>query len=427
MHAKLAGHLPLQEMISQVIDGAGVKLAAAKAAGKPAAPSREQEKTASAPGIDFLDPDHIEKLASALSYVGDSFVKEADGVDNGGEAHQGGTQLAVMGPVSGTQPYKKDGSKKHQVPMHTGLQSSSDSAGGTQVPNDHAKAPGGPAYPAKGVLKTASESVLDRIQKVKEATAAGHAVEFAFNHPHLATSAAGAGLGAAAGAASAEKGKRLQGAGKGALIGGAGGAALSHAAKAVGGKGAKDIMSNKHTVAKHTQKRFDDVSSKAMEDYSKMPVKEGSADSVGYILSKIAEATQGGMTLDSPAGVGPKPPSDSTGGNDARKAIESNSAVVAMKKVDGKKPQKRMLSEVLTEPALTSSTDSKVQENLRNATKGGVKIAAAAFLQKIASDPEDPRHEKLKEAIEKKKAERKEASSGEAPAKPTDNPFASAE
>lgn len=63
-----------------------------------------------------------------------------------------------------------------------------------------------------------------------------------------------------------------------------------------------------------------------------------------------------------------------------------------------------MLSEVLTEPAMSRSTDSTVQENLRNASAGGVKIAAArAYLQKIASDPSDPRHEKLKEAFAKAK------------------------
>lgn len=423
MHAKLAGHLPLTEMISKTIDEARTKLAAAESVGKQnVAPRAAKEKTSSAPGIDVGNLEHIEKLASALDFVADAhFLKEADGIENGGESRQGGEQLSTMSRVSGRQGYKKDGSKKHQVPMSTGLQSSRDAAGGTQVPNDHAAAPGGPAYPASGVMKTASESVMDRIQKVKEATAAstvaGRAAEFALHHPHITASAAGAGLGAAGGAAMAEDGDRLKGALKGGAVGGGAGAALTHGAKFLG-KGALDASAGKHVVSDKTKKVLGDAGDKLTEFASKSMSKQGSADAAAYILQKIAETAQGGMTLDSASGAGPKPESGAKGGNDARRAIESNSAVVAMKKVDGKKPQKRMLSEVLTEPALTSSTDSKVQENLRNASAGGVKIAAAAFLQKIASDPSDPRHEKLKEAIEKRRDEKlKEANAAESVAK----------
>lgn len=328
MHRTLAGHLPLQDMIARTLENAQTKLASASApvASQRAAPAAK-EKVASG-GLDASDPQHIEKLASALEALGNDFTKEADSIENGGESSQGGMQLPTNNGVAGRQGYKKDGSKKHQVPMSTGLQSSSDGGGSTQVPNDAARAPGGAPYPAKGVFKTAaSAGVLERIQ-ARRAELAGEAP------------------------------------------------AAQEAPEAV---------------------------------------QEKTSGAVNFILNKIAESAQGGMTLDTPSGVGPKPSSDAKGGNDARKAIESNSAATNMKKVDGKVPQKRMLSEVLTEPALTSSTDSKVQENLRNASKGGVKIAAAkAFLQKIAADPTDPRHEKLKASLEKKRAEKqdKEKESG---------------
>ena len=130
--------------------------------------------------------------------------------------------------------------------------------------------------------------------------------------------------------------------------------------------------------------------------------KEKKSSAVSFIVSKLAEYHGGGETLDSKAESGPKPAKGAKGGNSARKHISSAQAAIDMKKVDGKEPQKRMLAEVLTEPAQSKAHDSKVHENLRNASKGGVKIAAAkAFLSKIAGDANDPRHEKLKEAMKK--------------------------
>lgn len=133
-----------------------------------------------------------------------------------------------------------------------------------------------------------------------------------------------------------------------------------------------------------------------------------------FVLGKVAafgavEKKQGGETLDSASGQGPKPATGSSGGNNARSHIGSNKAAIDMKKVDGKGPQKKMLSEVLTEPALSKAHDSKVSENLRNATKGGVKIAAAkAFLQKIAEEgctcdgKGECKYCKMKKSLEKK-------------------------
>jgi hypothetical protein len=78
---------------------------------------------------------------------------------------------------------------------------------------------------------------------------------------------------------------------------------------------------------------------------------------------------------------------DATGGsgNQARRLIASNQAAIDATKRDAKGPVKSQLSEVLDEPALTSSTDPVLENNLQNTGKAGVKIAAArTFLAKVA-------------------------------------------
>lgn len=318
MSTKLAGRLPLQDMISGVLNDAKSKLAAEEKKEEKKVPpfmkkkeeskedkkedKKEESKEKMSSAIDFSDSSEIEKLASAVDFIGDTYMKiAADSVENGGEAHQGGTVLATIAQHKGVQAYKKDQSKSHNVPMTTPLQADpSQGPAATQAQNNHAKAPGGPAYPAKGVLKT------------------GSAVKTATN-----------------------------------------------------------------------------------------------ATSLNYILSKMAESAPGGMTLDSKSGEGPKPPSGPAGGNDARGPLESNQAAINMKKVDGKKPQKRMLAEVLSEPAYSKAQDSKVHENLQNASKGGVKIAEArVLLQKIAeegckcSDAGTCKYCKMKAAMSGKKKEK---------------------
>ncbi len=375
MHAKLAGHLSLHDMIKSVIDDARVKVASDEGDEKkdekkdkkpnPFMKKKEEkgekeegeEKKASAE-LNPSDPDDIEKLASALEFMGE---KLADSKYTGGESHQGGEVLVTMSPVAGKQPYKKDTSKSHSVPMSTGLQTDpSQGKASTQVPNDHAKAPGGAPYPKKGVMKTAAEGVMAKIE--------------------------------------AMKGKK---------------------------DGDKDKDDKKAPpFAKKDDGDKDDKEEKSDE-------KEKKSAALEFVLSKLGEGEverrMGGETLDSKSGDGPKPSKDSKGGNSVRSHIGSNQAAINMKKVEGKGPQKKMLSEVLTEPALSKAHDSKVSENLRNATKGGVKIAAAKdFLQKIAGDPNDPRHEKLKEAM-KKKLEKKSmggmSMGGGAPAMTTPPPM----
>jgi hypothetical protein len=107
--------------------------------------------------------------------------------------------------------------------------------------------------------------------------------------------------------------------------------------------------------------------------------------------SRNADPLPGGgeLTVTDATQSGPKQPGDPTGGfgNQGRKHIASNAAAIGYTKGDAKGPQKAQLKEVLDEPALSKRTDSKLQENLRNAGSAGVKIAAAkALLEKIASE-----------------------------------------
>lgn len=382
MHSKLAGHLPLQDLIQSTIQSARTKLAAAEENDKvkklvayekkehggkiPSVKEEEdehKEKTSSV--IDLTDADQIEKLASALEFASEEFSKEADEKNIGGEKPQGGEVLQTASPLSGKQPYKKDSSKSHNVPASTPEGATVDNPGAANAVQDNMKNPAGlkTPYPAKGVLKTAAETVKEMIAKKKEKGEKGEAEEKGEKEKSSSV-------------------KRLQ--------------------------NALDKVAAKETASedKGEKKEKETASEKKAPPFEK---KSNSA--VDFILGKIAESAQGGMTLDSPSETGPKPESGPKGGNDARKNISSIQAAINMKKVDGKVPQKRMLSEVLTEPALSKAHDSKVHENLRNATAGGVKIAAAkSVLAKIAADPSDPRHEALKAAIAKKKEEKETAS-----------------
>src|SRR6267154_83203 len=386
MISKHAGNLPLADMDARIIDDSRVKIAAAEGKDEkvkklvdyekkehghvPSVKEEKEEKDKEASAIDFADPEEVEKLASALETVGDQLMKtSADEQDHGAEYKGGGQTLAVMKPVSGKQNYGKDKSKAHNVPMST--ESQKGDAGGpapTQVKNDHAKRPGGTPYPKKGVMKTAAESVLDKIRSAaapKPTTLnedVGHEDDTAEVEEQAKT----------------EKPKsasvaRLQ-------------AALAP----------KDEESKEETKPAEVV-TFDKKDG------------EKKASAVDFILGKIAnvEKKMGGETLDSKSGDGPKPPSGGT--NSARSMIDSNAAATNAKKVQAKAPQKKLMAEVLTEPMMSKAHDAKVQENLRNAAKGGVKIAAAReLLKKIAEEgctcegKGECKHCRMKKAMEKK-------------------------
>lgn len=124
-------------------------------------------------------------------------------------------------------------------------------------------------------------------------------------------------------------------------------------------------------------------------------VKSASRD---FLLQKIAEAQGGGMTLDSASGQNVSVPKPASGGNSARAGIGSNEAAINFTKGKAKAPQKSQLAQVLAEPAFSGSSDTKLQENLSNTGKAGVKLASAArraLLEKIANDPNHPAHAKM--------------------------------
>ena len=415
MTTKLAGqHLPLQEMIANVLDDTRTKLAAAeeKEEKKPfpfakkkddKKEEKDEDKEKKSFVINVDDPDEVEKLAAALDEMAEDITKEADSVENGGESHQGGQQLPTMGMIGGKQVYTgAKATPKHQVPVHTGLITAKDDHGAkTAVPTDDNRAPGGNGakYPAKGVLKTGSVQVLEAaLDKIKTSMAAldkmaaeKKETEQERAHRYGGTGAAiGAGLtGASALHALTNKGarqvwKKHPGLAA-ATVGTAG------AINAAVGYGAGRLA---HRVAHgptHEGKK----------------VKESSA--IEFILDKVAEFHGGGETLDSKSGQGPKPAAAP-----GRQLIANNAAPAKATKREAKVPVKKPLSEVLTEPALTSSTDNTVQQNLRNAAKGGVKIAAVKeFLRKVAdagcvcANQGECDYCKMKASLEKKRMDRK--------------------
>jgi hypothetical protein len=434
MKTKLAGHLPLQEAIARTIEEAREKMKLAsddksdkvkklveyekkEHGGKVPSVKEEKdedcEKTSSV--IDPMNSEEVEKLAEALEYVADEFEKEADSIDNGGEKAQGGQQLPTQSPESGKQSYKKDSPAKHSVPMKTGLQTAETSGDSkTQVPNDHARAPGGTAkMPANvlrkmgGLMPSKSDAVMGgggvggaigianrnlkkgpaMLGKVSSVQALKNAIEKTAKeygksekeeHKRIARGASrvgGALYGASGAAAGAAAGKAYGGT-PGALIGGVGGAALGYGV----GKGVTYAgVRGGNRVARA-------IGGDSKEEKSK----KSSADPVAYIMGKIAESAksasvengaesaQGGEQLSNTAPV----PS-----NPGRQLISSNAAPKAATKREAKSPRKAELAQVLTEPAFSAAKDNKVNQNLRNAAKGGVKIAAArAFLAKVAAE-----------------------------------------
>jgi hypothetical protein len=358
MKTKLAGHLPLQDMVQRTIERARSQMqikTASEERKEEMVEEKVQEKVASA--INPFDPTEIEKLASALEFAAEELTKEADGVVNGGESKQGGEQIANNGPVGGTQPYKKD-KAKHQIPAPTTKSTKDNPGPANAMKTDDERAPGGTGakYPAEGPLRKKA-AVADLAAK-----AGGHLANVGARVANVArvggpvTKGTATALGAGA-------------YGAGALAAGAAG-------KAAFGKN-----------------------------------KKSSAEAAEYVLGKLAESAQGGLTLDSKSESGAKPNMSA----DGRSMIASNSAPKDATKAKAKSFQKVLLKEVLTEPAQTKATDSKVHENLRNASKGGVKIAAArAILQKIAEEgckcdgKGDCKHCKMNASMKAKKEEKTE-------------------
>ncbi len=384
MLSNLAGHLPLQDMIRQQIDSARTKLAAVeereekkenpffkKKNEKKDEKKEDKEKKSSV--IDSSDPYEVEKLASALDEIAEDLIKEADSIFNGGESHQGGEQLATQGVVPGKQSYTSN-KAKHQIPTHTGLESKKENGpAATAIPDTQHKPPVPlhASYPKKGVLKTAEES-----EKAKKLLAYEER-----EHGKIPS-------------VKEEKEEDKKG---------------IKEKKSFASVSALQSALAKMAAGKEDKKVFPFAKKEKEEGKKEEEEKEKKSEALDFILGKVAEFRGGGETLDSKSGQGPKAPSQP-----GRQLIANNSAPAAATKREAKAPVKKSLSEVLTEPALTSSTDNIVQQNLRNASKGGVKIATVKqFIKKIAEggclcgNKGECDYCRMKQTIEKKRADRK--------------------
>lgn len=427
----------------------------------PSVKEEKEECSKEASVIDAHDPDEVEKLAAALDEGAGLLVKEADSIENGGESKQGGEQLPTQSPTGGKQPYKHD-KARHQIPTRTGMISPKDNRGAsTAVPTDDNRAPGGTGakYPAEGPLrkKGGVESLEAVVQAAIEAQGTGELLVEAAEVPEVEKQAFS--VTEKGHAFDAEKAKhkkeyhenRTESLQKHRAVGyldpdthsnparfrdvfrfnhegvdhrvnarhqayvekkhKAGknaynpfGGTLTPTEKEEGGS--KGMLGMYGRIGKHdTAKKALEAKEKKKESAAAPEPKETAVD---FILGKLAkvenggEAKQGGEQLANHAPV----PS-----NPGRNLISSNAAPAKATKREAKAEPKRALKEVLTEPALSASTDSKVNENLRNASKGGVKIAAAkALLAKIAEEgcqcggDKTCRHCKMKKAAAELKA-----------------------
>jgi len=443
---KLASNLPLQDMIRSVIANATEKLAADDSRKDEKVkklissekkehghlPSEKEEREEYEKEASIVDPGYVEKLASACDFIAANIdkievpaqgvlsqaiqklateekdgavsmvrtIRLADKPDAGLAAakllkpptpppsmppikklaEEGSPQGAGKGPgalevskaIGGVQKYKKDKPATEDAAASTAgkpMHGAHPGDGSTQLDNNLGKAPGGANYPEKGPLvnlKTAgikdllsrygqymkggqSKYVhgddLKRAGNINPITLFKHRKE----HPEAfreALTSHGARAGTAAAAIGTEEGIR-------------------HGMKKSAAEFAREHI----------------LSKLAGEDVMKANIS----------AARNADPLPGGgeLTVTDSTQKGPKQPGDPTGGfgNQGRKYIASNAAAIGYTKGDAKGPQKTQLKEVLDEPALSKRTDSKLQENLRNAGSAGVKIAAAkALLEKIASE-----------------------------------------
>lgn len=441
---KLASRLPIQQMIANAINAASEKLAEDASAKDskvqkllayekkehghiptPAEEEAEHEKTASVTSELW-----VEKLAAAVEHIVDNFddiefpqkgilQKAAEEAGSPQGAGKGPGALEVSKAIGGQQSYEMGQAKNIDASSskaNTPLSGSHPGDGKTQLENDMHDAPGGgdvaptATYPEKGPLvagpsaKHASvqdlymDSVLDKEAGLKgKLQHAGGVIK-----AHLArgssspvrkgidtvkkygpTAAVGGALGAASsgsagaiyGAVGGKKGKKGEaaaaGARGGAMIGGLTGAAGMVASKKLLTKMVKKASAREILLAKL-----------AGEDVLKADI---SAEKSANPLAGMGQLESFDAEKAAPHQAG-----DATGsgfGNGARRLIASNQAAIDATKEDAKGPVKSQLSEVLDEPALTSSTDSVLENNLRNTGKAGVKIAAArTILEKVAAE-----------------------------------------
>lgn len=437
-------NLPLQEMISGAIKTAEAKIAAEAPKEEPKKvnkllayekhehghiPSPHEEKEEKEHAFErgehekvaaqLISPDHVEKLASAVDYLathlGDiaapgpiaSAISKLAMKPGAGGGTAGGK--SVPSPVStagalqttqaigGTQKYTKNKAKgeqaedEHNKPLETARPHD----GKTQLDNNMHEAPGNNhgavphhAFPKKGPLVNGPTGSHDRGTNGAKEKAA-NAIQAATKavggqvakHPYAGSAAIGGALGGTAGAvggmAAAEPGHRMGGAVKGGLAGGALGAGAGAGAMHKHLGQLAKTASPKEIAKQHILMKL------AGEDVMKAHIDGGGTVSPLAGKGQLRSMKAG---EESPMQGGGQ--ANSQDGNSARRLVDSNRAAIDYTKRDAKKPLVAPLKEVLDQPAFSEKHDNKLQENLRNTGKAGVKIAGAAArtqLQKIAS------------------------------------------
>lgn len=417
--------LPLQDMIAGVIKTARAKMAnehqepekvksllayEKKEHGHIPTPTEEEaEKRAAA---QLVSDDHVEKLASAVDFIAanlgeivppgpiaQAMAKTAMKPGAGGGTAGGKSTpnpasaagaLQTTQAIGGKQPYKKDSAKGEQAEDEHGKPLSSARAhdGKTQLDNNMHAAPGQSSgavphaeYPRKGPLVAGPSGAHDHGKNGAKTAgfvdkATGAVGNLVAQHPRAGAAAIGGALGATAGAvggaAGGGEGHHLNGALKGGLAGGALGAASGAGAMH---KHLAKVASPIEEARRHILMKL------AGEDVMKANVSGGGTTSPlagkGQLRSMKAgetSPTQGGTAA------------NEQDGNAGTKLVDSNTAAIDYTKRDAKKLVVAPLKEVLDQPAFSEKHDSKLQENLRNTGKAGVKIAGVrAELAKIAS------------------------------------------
>lgn len=385
----------------------------------------------------LTDPSYIEKLASSVDFIAENIgdivedgpivtalskMAEESGSPRG--SGKGPGALPQNKPTGGHQSYKKDhpaGDDAAASQAGTALSTGENGKGKTQLENNMHAAPGQNSgsvptakYPAKGPLvnngkaKTASaaaeEHILlalasgdDGLEKdagmagalarpmagiaAKPAAAAAKKVVPGAAH---AAAAAAKPLGTAAGGGAVPSGHWGEWANK---MAHSGGPALATGAKALVRGAAKPAAAVAKPLGTAVgggavpKGHWGEWANKmAGEDASKASIsaKGGASPLAG---KGQLQSMAGGQAAPKAAG-GPT----SGFGNEGRRHVSSADAAINLKKKDAKSPVKSQLGQVIDEPAFSRAHDSKVHENLRNADKGGVKIAAArTHMAKIAA------------------------------------------
>jgi hypothetical protein len=327
---KLASKLPIQQMISNVIAGASEKLAEDEAARKARRLIASDEHTSPAEehvektaSVNTTDS-YIEKLASAVEFIAGNF----DSIEF---PHKGVLQKAAE-EASGSPQGAGKGPGSLEVMKAIDGKQSYNSGHARNIEASTSKA----GKPLSGAHEGDGKGQLE-------------------NDMHHAPG--GGGIGPTA--RYPEKGPLVAG------------PTAKHAS-------VQDLYRQSIKTASPVRQAV--LAKLAGEDVAKANI---SAERSANPLAGMGQLESTDATQSSPHQAG-----DASGGgfgNQVRRLIASNQAAIDATKGDAKGPVKSQLSEVLEEPALSSSTDPVLEENLRNTGKAGVKIAAArATLEKVA-------------------------------------------